>query len=238
MFRNRHCLVVAILLAVTAMIGGGWEVSDAQVAPMQSYGVCPNPNIQFTLQRGTFCLRLDLTPNELHIWNGTAWQLFSTLAASANTVQAFDCGGGQRIRGISTAGVIDCRVLAAPITTVINATIAAATTAYGGLGGGFVATEANSQVPSIRAGYMTSLHVRTTTAQPGTGSLVFTLRLNGAATPVTVTIAAGAAAGTYADLGNIQSVSEGDLLTLQVVNNAPAAASASIAGISIEWRAF
>lgn len=67
-----------------------------------------------------------------------------------------------------------------------------------------------------------NLYVRTSTAQSGTGNMVITIRKNGAATALTLTIAAGAAAGTFTDLVNSFTVVAGDLLSIELVNNATA----------------
>lgn len=84
------------------------------------------------------------------------------------------------------------------------------------------ATEADVQIPMPIAGTIGKLYLTTTTAQPASGSSVFTLRKNGADTTVIVTIAANAAAGTYSDLAHSFNVVAGDLIDIKWVNNASA----------------
>jgi hypothetical protein len=60
-------------------------------------------------------------------------------------------------------------------------------------------------------------------AQPASGSLVFTLRVNTVDTSMTITIAAGSATNKYYNNSSNISVVKGDLITFKVVNNASAA---------------
>lgn len=85
------------------------------------------------------------------------------------------------------------------------------------------ATESNAQIVIPGATTMRKLYVRMVTAQPGTGSLVFTIRKNGVDTAVTVTVAAGAGAGVYSDVAHSVAFAEGDLFTLSILNNAAGA---------------
>jgi hypothetical protein len=110
-------------------------------------------------------------------------------------------------------------------------------------------------VPVLWDGNAVKFCVRLSAAQPGTGSLVFTLRKQhnydgGSDTGTVLTIAAGSAAGTYSISNSIDYHSdvsrkpgsyypgwtqEGiDALSIKVVNNA-SGASAGIAGWSLEY---
>ena len=60
-------------------------------------------------------------------------------------------------------------------------------------------------------------------AQPASGSLVFTLRVNAVDTSMTITIAAGSATNKFYNTTSNISVVQGDLITFKVVNNASAA---------------
>jgi len=60
-------------------------------------------------------------------------------------------------------------------------------------------------------------------AQPASGSLVFTLRVNAVDTSMTITVAAGSTTGKYYNTTSNISVVQGDLITFKVVNNASAA---------------
>ena len=97
---------------------------------------------------------------------------------------------------------------------------------------GFFSTEAEVQLPVARAGTLTGISVRTRSAQDGGGSLVATLRVNGADTALVATVTAGGAAGTYADTGEAVAVALGDLLAIRLVNNSSFNA-AGITGIVI-----
>lgn len=80
------------------------------------------------------------------------------------------------------------------------------------------------------------LYVRLAGAQPGTGTLVceiFAGASGTTATGVKVTIAAGAAAGTYSDLTNTYNAAAGDLVNVKITNNA-SGASAAIGGVAFE----
>lgn len=107
-----------------------------------------------------------------------------------------------------------------------TATVGASTTVYSGPGVSTpVATEANVAAVIPRAGTLKSFYVRTTAAQPASGSMVATVRKNATNSPVTVTIAAGAAAGNFSDTTHSTSLTTGDRITVQFVNNATAASS-------------
>ncbi len=99
-------------------------------------------------------------------------------------------------------------------------------------GGSFNATETNRQLTIKSAGVAQKLYVRTNSAQSGLGSLVVTVRKNAANTAITLTIAAGAAAGTFTDLSNTVSFAAGDLISFKIVNNA-AATSANIMEVGV-----
>lgn len=118
-------------------------------------------------------------------------------------------------------------------TNLADATVGAGVTSHVHLlGGGSSATEAIVQMAMPYAGEMSRLYLITGGAQPGTGSLVATVRVNGASAQLTRTLAAGSAAGTYSDLTHRVRVKQGDLVSLQVLNNA-AAASAPLRSITL-----
>lgn len=118
--------------------------------------------------------------------------------------------------------------------TANGVTVGTGATVYGVpfFGGTFNATETNRQLTLKSAGVVQKLYVRTNSAQSGLGSLVITVRKNGANTGVTVTIAAGAAAGTFTDVANTESFAAGDLISFKVVNNA-AATSANVMEVGV-----
>jgi len=103
-----------------------------------------------------------------------------------------------------------------------NATIIGSGTTYGSfILSGFNVAESSRIFVVPYACTMRNFYVRIFAAQPGTGSLVFTLRKNLADTSVVVTIAAGSAAGTEANSGvTTATFAAGDDCSIKVVNNA------------------
>jgi hypothetical protein len=69
-------------------------------------------------------------------------------------------------------------------------------------------------------------------AQPASGSLVFTMRLNLVDTAYTITVAAGSVAGVYQNTSGSLSVSAQGILEYKIVNNA-SAISATIVAVSV-----
>lgn len=94
-------------------------------------------------------------------------------------------------------------------------------------------TTLNSVLVTL-AGTIRNFYIRTGTAQPASGSLVFTVLKNGVATALTITVAASGAAGTYSDTTHSFSVVAGDLISFQITNNATAA-SATIGAMVVEF---
>ena len=105
-----------------------------------------------------------------------------------------------------------------------NATNTAASSIYyGALFGGalsLVNSDNLRRTPIATAGTLTKLYVQTSSAQPATGSLVCTVRKNSVDQALTLTIAAGSAAGVFTDLVNSVSVAQGDLMGMKFQNNA------------------
>jgi hypothetical protein len=102
-------------------------------------------------------------------------------------------------------------------------TLASGATRFGSLFGGSAnhnASDAVRRTPMITNGTLTRLYVMTSTAQPATGSLVCTVRKNSVDQALTITIAAGSAAGVFSDLVNSVSVVVGDQMGMKFLNNA------------------
>jgi hypothetical protein len=102
-------------------------------------------------------------------------------------------------------------------------TVAAGATRYGALFGGsanHASVDASRRTPMITAGTISRFYVMTTQAQPVTGSLVLVVRKNSVDTALSVTIAAGSAAGVFTDLVNSVTVSVGDQMGTRITNNA------------------
>lgn len=99
----------------------------------------------------------------------------------------------------------------------------ASSTYYGALYSGspsLVSADTVRRTPMPTAGTLTKLYVQTSSAQPATGSLVCTVRKNSVDQALTLTIAAGSAAGVFTDLVNSVSVAAGDLMGMKFQNNA------------------
>ena len=98
----------------------------------------------------------------------------------------------------------------------------AGTTAYAPIGGttNYNANERNRQTLVARYCKISNLTIVTGTAQPASGTMVFTLRKNGVDTSMVITIPINAAAGTFADTTHSVTFSPGDLISLKSVNNA------------------
>jgi hypothetical protein len=103
-----------------------------------------------------------------------------------------------------------------------NSVAAAGTTYYPITGTATSAAEAGRVVVMPYAGTLKNLYVRIgVTAQPATGSMVFTLRKNGANTAITVTFTnADGTNATKSDTTNSVTVAAGDTISIQAVNNA------------------
>lgn len=177
--------------------------------------------------------------------NGTNYVGFkSPDALAGNTIytlpNAFPVSNGLALVS-TTAGVMSWSSITspngAPMTMSLGNGIqaTAGTTSYNTIGAiNLNGTEANRQAVIPDAGTIKTLRLVTTTAQPGTGSLVITVRKNGVDTAITLTVAAGAAAGAFADAVNTVAFAAGDLLSFKYVNNA-ATAGASMQTIGVTF---
>ena len=113
------------------------------------------------------------------------------------------------------------------------AVVTAGTTSYAPVGSAttYSATELQRQTIAPRTMKVTGFTIVTGNSQPGSGSLVFTLRKNGVDTTLVCTIAAGSNAGSYISNTADISFSENDLISLKAVNNA----SGNSAGL-VAWK--
>lgn len=151
------------------------------------------------------------SPNDGDVWFETGSCLKLRVSGSNTTL----CGGGGSTGSPYIGGSL-------------GAVITASATTYVGPGSGIAtnaatATEADVQSAVTRTATAKNLTVKTRAAQSGTGNLVVTVRKNGVDTAITLTIAAGAAAGTFSDLVNTAAFTQLDLLSVKLVNNASAA---------------
>ena len=117
---------------------------------------------------------------------------------------------------------------------VYAVTVGLSSTVYAAVSGltTFNATESNRHFAVPVAGTLKNLYVKMSGTQSATGTLVITMRNNATSSSVAVTVAnADGASPTKSDNANTLTVAAGDLLAIQLVNNATAA-SASIVSIS------
>jgi hypothetical protein len=117
---------------------------------------------------------------------------------------------------------------------LLASTVSLSTTNYFGPGDTTTtATETNARTAIQFAATVSNFYLRTSSSQPATGSLVFTVLKNGSATAITFTIGASAGAALYSDTTHSFTVAAGDEISIQVVNNG-LVASAAIQGWSLE----
>ena len=107
----------------------------------------------------------------------------------------------------------------------LNGTVPASSTYYA-VPGAVITTQASSFNMEITAACtISNLRFTTSSAQPASGSLVVTVNKNNVNTALTVTIAANAAPGTAADTTHSVSFSAGDLVIIEIKNNATGASA-------------
>jgi hypothetical protein len=99
-------------------------------------------------------------------------------------------------------------------------------TRYHSISGTISTLSTNCQIPLPTSCVFQNFYFRTYGAQPATGSLVLTLQKNGVDTAVTITIAAGSAAGNFSDNTNSATFSAGDTWQIKLVQNATALSTA------------
>jgi hypothetical protein len=128
-------------------------------------------------------------------------------------------------------GVIDFTVPPSPSTQVYGGNGQTATVPGGAsryitpFVNGLIAGGYNCIMPV--AGTLSVLQVRTNSAQPGSGNMVVVIQKNNVGTAVTLTIAAGAAAGDFSDITHSVHFDVGDTVRCIFTNNA-AGASAQV----------
>ncbi len=158
-----------------------------------------------------------------------------------NTLYQAILVSGTNIRTVNGSTLLGSTDLLAgsSICGIVSITQTASTTSYFVLnyilGGAAFASRAGRQIP-MAAGTFKNLYLRLNTAQPASGSLVVSLYVNSAATAISITIAAGSAAGVYSNTANSATIANGDLVCYEVINNATASA-ATIQTISINHYA-
>jgi hypothetical protein len=166
-------------------------------------------------------------------------------ADGLNNNLSVDNGGGLTVRnGVAvTAGDVNAvagtfakngvALNQAMLQSMQAATVGATTTSYSTIGrAGPTTPEAAVQAPLPRAGTVRNLRLVTAGAQPASGALVVTVRKNGVATAVTLTVPINGAAGLYSDTTHSVAFAAGDLLSVEFAN-AASGVSAVLTGWSV-----
>ena len=172
--------------------------------------------------------------NQLHIDENTAINYLAAGGAGTAGLFLATPSGAPGVADFRPIVAADLSALTIPTTigACPSNSIPIGATRYGGLfGAAFQAAELNSRARLPVGGVLKNFSINTVTAQPGAGSLVITLMLNGVATAITVTVAAGAAAAQFSDLVNTVTVVAGDFITMRFVNND----AVTLSAIVINW---
>lgn len=126
-----------------------------------------------------------------------------------------------------TSGQPATPTVGVPSVTIVgqglaNTSVGASLTRFAGpiSGPAFVATEPEAQFIMPIGGVLTNLYVATSTAQPASGSMVITVRKNGAGTALAITLAASATSGVASNTTARVTVAAGDLVSVRFLNNA------------------
>jgi hypothetical protein len=121
----------------------------------------------------------------------------------------------------STKTYVDSKARFFNISGVYNNTVGALLTRFVSLyGPPFTTLETAISGYQVSAYTLEKWTIKTGATQPATGSLVLTVYKNASPTSLTITVAAGSAAGFFSDTSNSASVAVGDTLSIQAVNNA------------------
>lgn len=165
-------------------------------------------------------IQIDVNADKVRIFDvgGSTKGAFIDIASAATSV-----GSEIALKGIAKIGDM---IVSSP-----NSTIAAGTTSHMAIGGAQILASnisALTYVPYTMN--ITSLSVRTSSTQSGTGSLVIDIFDGASSNLGTLTIPAGSASGNYTT-SITASVSGGGFLRYRIINNAGAVVSANIVTI-------
>jgi hypothetical protein len=155
-----------------------------------------------------------------------------TLAYRGSVTLVWNSGLSCWVRAVTVGSSSDRTILSWAGTPVA---IGTNTISYAALSGSnaFSTTERSVVIP--QAGTLSRLYVYTTTSQSAGDTQVCTVRVNHGdpGTTLTVTMAAGAAAGPFSDTSTTMSVSAGDRLSLMCDNNSASGSGAAITSFSV-----
>jgi len=137
----------------------------------------------------------------------------ANLANSSMTINgtSTSLGGTRSVMGTTWFGMANLQTIPAAPTTQYILPIGMANPN---------GTESNRTFGFNETGVLSGFHMFTSGTQPGTGTLVLTLRKNAVDTAMVITIAAGSTASSHSNLVDTVTTAPGDLFTIKVVNNA------------------
>lgn|GEM_PF-6991312 len=221
---KRLCAALTVGLLLVLIIGAVRFNTTAQVSSPYPLGFRPSSADPATTVGGHVIYRSDTGAFKGYNAVTHAWVTFATGGGAGASYGVWSVGVP-----ISTGNIVSGSSTLYSSFTYLPSTSSALTA------GNFNATESNKQMLTPVAVTLSNFCVVTNTAQPGDGSLVYTVRDNGADTGITITVAAGGGAGTSCDNTHTASVSAGHFISFSVVNNS-ASASASTAQWAIAYR--
>lgn len=144
------------------------------------------------------------------------------------------CASGA-VQSIDNAGNVTCNVPLASVAPFQVQAVNANTTNFSALfgigafpGASGTGTEYTTAMPFT--GTIKGMYVTLTTGQPGTGSLVFTLRKNGFDQSLSITVPAGSGQLSWSATGSV-AFNATDLLDVKIVNNASASSANIVSGL-------
>jgi len=209
---------------------GGQILLQAPGGTYTSASMIDNYQNKFRILRGTnassdaFKMQLDMHTGQMQLPNYNSQTAFTGTPVASLSVD-------------SSGNILTVSSSVSVIYNKIGATLAGAAspiTRYHTVAGAVDTSATAVQVPLPVACTLNNFYFRTYGAQPAGGSLVVTLQKNGSDTAITVTIAAGSAAGNFTDTTNSIAFAAGDTWQLKLVQNALTGTSTGLAGYSFK----
>jgi hypothetical protein len=209
-----------------AATGGGGGIPAATAAGTDTYTATMTPTVTSYVAGASYLIKFTNANTTVATLNLDGVGAISLVKDVSSPLNAGDIAAGKEILVVydgTNFQTIGLSTYHAPFNIDCNSdTVNASTTSYYNIypGSGVDGTEATRQNIVPVGGTAKGYAIQTLSAQGASGSLVFTMRKNGANTTLTVTVAAGSAATIVADNVNTFSVTkQSDLLSYQVQNN-------------------
>jgi hypothetical protein len=209
-----------------AATGGGGGIPAATAAGTDTYTATMTPTVTSYVAGASYLIKFTNANTTVATLNLDGVGAISLVKDVSSPLNAGDIAAGKEILVVydgTNFQTIGLSTYHAPFNIDCNSdTVNASTTSYYNIypGSGVDGTEATRQNMVPVSGTVKGYAIQTLSAQGASGSLVFTMRKNGANTTLTVTVAAGSAATIVADNVNTFSVTkQSDLLSYQVQNN-------------------